>query len=148
MEWDNERWPNFIPEEFTCKCPNACEFKDWHQMDIALIDFMQNRRDQLSRAIIVTSALRCSEHNFDIGGAVNSRHKEGKAVDYTYATINVEKEAAWLQQIYKWQGGIYAYVGRGFVHVDTDTMPSAKGPRQQIVIGHHFRPIPKGDWPC
>ena len=141
--WHVDKWPNFSPEEFVCKCDEACEFKDAEYLDTALVDMLQRRRDQLERPIIVLSALRCPVHNFDIDGAPNSQHKEGKAVDYTYSGIDVIKEAQWLQQREEWKGGIYAYVGRGFIHFDTGPLQGKNTIRQALTVGHLDRPIPK-----
>ncbi len=141
--WDSEKWPNFTAQELTCKCDEACEFKDGRYIDTALVDMLQRRRDQLKRPILVLSALRCPVHNFDIGGAPNSQHKKGKAVDYTYGGIDVIKEAQWLQQREGWKGGIYAYVGRSFIHFDTGPLQGKNTMRQVLTIGHKERLIPK-----
>lgn len=45
------------------------------------VNVLQPLRDKLGKPIHVTSGYRCKRLNKAIGGAVNSQHTEGKAVD-------------------------------------------------------------------
>ena len=50
-------------------------------ISIDLLKNLQAERDKWG-ATTVTSMLRCKTHNKDIGGSTNSKHLQGKAVDY------------------------------------------------------------------
>lgn len=73
--WDKERWPNFTLEELSC--PHCGEYA--HDADF--LDRLQRVRDNVG-PINLNSAHRCRRHNANVGGALNSQHKQ-LAVDIT-----------------------------------------------------------------
>ena len=71
-----QNWEYFTRDELKCKC--GCE--DAPMTD----DFMHmliDIREEFDRPMIITSAFRCASHNNKIGGAQNSPHLHGSAVD-------------------------------------------------------------------
>lgn len=73
-------YPGFSRDEFVCKCGGKYCNGDTAEMDTALLDILQKIRDKYGVAI-VTSGVRCPQHNRNVGGVGNSRHVNGKAAD-------------------------------------------------------------------
>jgi len=68
---------DFNLREFECTHP-----KHHHVMiDSELVEKLQQLRDRLGSPIIINSGYRCSERNKQVGGAKNSYHMKGMAVD-------------------------------------------------------------------
>lgn len=70
---------NFSRNEFKCKGLNCCGGSD--PINIELVRSLQNLRDMVGKALIVTSGFRCRKHNTEIGGAHNSQHIYADAAD-------------------------------------------------------------------
>ena len=66
--WDDERWPNFRPYEFACKCCGEFYFDEW------FFDAIQQLRTALGYPVTINSAHRCPKHNKAEGGSKKSRH--------------------------------------------------------------------------
>ena len=66
---------NFKLSEFNCKCCGK------NEMQQIMLDRLQALRDIWGNPMIVSSGYRCEAHNKKIGGAKNSAHKLGMAVD-------------------------------------------------------------------
>jgi len=67
---------DFSRSEFACKC--GCGFD---AVKPYLVEQLQKMRDQLGFEIIVESGCRCSRHNAEVNGAVDSSHLTGEAAD-------------------------------------------------------------------
>ena len=76
---------NFNLKEFECTHP------DHHhvQVDENLVDKLQKLREALGVPLIINSAYRCPERNKQVGGAKNSQHLLGNAVDISLRTIDL-----------------------------------------------------------
>jgi uncharacterized protein YcbK (DUF882 family) len=61
-------WPNFSPVELSCK-----HCGEYYHCD-RTIDALQNVRDTIGRAMVISSAHRCVTHNKNVGGAKASQH--------------------------------------------------------------------------
>ena len=72
---------NFNISEFACKC--CSKVKIYNE----LINELQKIRD-IFGVMIVSSAYRCEKHNKEIGGANNSLHTKGLAVDIIFKDVN------------------------------------------------------------
>jgi zinc D-Ala-D-Ala carboxypeptidase len=121
-------WEYFTHDELKCKC--GCEDApmrdDFMNMLIAI-------REEFDRPIIITSAFRCVTHNNNIGGAKDSPHLHGKAVDVgvsyedAYDLLGIALQHG-MTGIGVKQKGLAS--GR-FIHLDN--MMSAKGrPRPTV----------------
>lgn len=88
-------------------------------ISIDLLKNLQAERDKWG-ATTVTSMLRCKTHNKDVGGSTNSKHLQGKAVDYRNKhtlTLNQRKDCInyWFNLTnprYSYCNGYYKYVNR------------------------------------
>ena len=71
---------NFNLSEFQCKSGAEMPQEVLNNI-IELAGNLQTIREHLDRPIVITSGYRSPEHNESIGGATNSQHIYGKAVD-------------------------------------------------------------------
>lgn len=102
--------PNFNSDEFDCKCGNLCD-KTYIAKEV--IEVIQRLREALGEPITITSAYRCKEHNQSVGGAKNSTHPLGLAVDLKCSDLG---RLATLIEIHYPQYSIGRY--NTFVHLD------------------------------
>lgn len=105
--------PHFKRKEFACKC--GCGFAD---VDIRLVEALEKLRTILgNKPILITSGCRCQAHNRKIGGASNSYHVQGKAVDIKASSVTVDSLHAAAEKISEFaNGGIGRY--KAHIHVD------------------------------
>ena len=107
---------NFKVKEFACK-----DGSDKILIDLDLIEKLQKLREYLKKPIIITSGYRTSSYNKEVGGAANSYHCKGQAVDIYCKDINPRIIALWAE--FNGLGGVGLYINRNieFVHIDTRT---------------------------
>ena len=72
-------WQYFTEEEMACKGTGECE------MEPEFMDKLIAIREQIGKPMIITSGYRHLAHNSTIGGAKNSPHLCGRAVDVKVA---------------------------------------------------------------
>ena len=71
---------NFTIEEFQCRC--GCKMPSDLLANIeSLVEELQVIRQVVESPITINSGYRCYSHNKAVGGAKNSQHLLGKAVD-------------------------------------------------------------------
>lgn len=112
----------FDDKEFACKCADKnCDGKAPKlAMNPTLIQGLNRVREAFGKPIEVTSGYRCEAHNKAIGGAKNSRHKYGTAVDIKPTKFSKEE----LERLYQvcLKENVFTGLGDGrpknFVHVD------------------------------
>ena len=80
----------FQAKEFTCGC--GCGARDVRP---ELIQILDDVRKSLGAPLRISSGLRCSSHNQDSGGALNSYHMarpdgKGYAADITYSSNSMK----------------------------------------------------------
>lgn len=68
---------HFKQSEFTCKC--GCGLNN---IDIKLVQVLDNIREKFDAPLIITSGVRCVNHNAKVGGVKGSTHTIGKASDF------------------------------------------------------------------
>lgn len=112
--WDEIEY--FDRSEFKCNCGGRyCNGYPAEPKEDLLraADFV---RGNLGGAAIVTSGVRCQTHNANVGGVSNSRHLDGKAMDFRV----VGKTAAQvLAEVNKCSKIRYAYaIDSHHVHMD------------------------------
>ena len=106
---------NFKVNEFSCK-----DGSDLIKIDSTVVGYLQAARDHFGVPIYITSAYRTPAYNKKIGGASNSYHMQGRAVDH-----HAKGKVALLElaRFYESIGcrGIIVYPNSGFVHIDSRT---------------------------
>ena len=105
---------NFKVKEFRCK-----DGSDEILIDMALVVYLQAIRDWAGASITINSGYRTPNHNASIGGASNSQHIYGKAVDIVCS----DKTPLQLAQRAETLGmkGIEWNADLGYTHIDTRT---------------------------
>ena len=76
--WGDIRY--FSKKEFDCKCGQYCDGYP-AQMRRGVVELADRAREELNGVGFVSSGLRCSQHNANVGGVSDSRHLSGKAID-------------------------------------------------------------------
>ena len=113
--WADIRY--FVPKEFACKCGRYCDGYP-AQMQRSVVELADRARAELKGVGFVSSGLRCSRHNADVGGVSNSRHLSGKAVDLRIEGKSAKQTLAWVQ---KQPEVRYAYaIDANYVHMDVE----------------------------
>jgi zinc D-Ala-D-Ala carboxypeptidase len=113
--------PNFTRAELVCPCCgqlateagviSAARFRQ-------LIDGLEALRAAAGHALPVTSGYRCQRHNAAVGGAAQSRHMSGDAVDISLPPAGVLRLAAIALDMPVW-GGIGVRLHRSpILHLD------------------------------
>ena len=83
---------NFKYSEIKCKCGG--KYCNGYPVGFSyeLMNQLQQIRDHFGKAVIITSAIRCPQHNKNVQGVEHSKHVEGRAVDFyvkgvSYSTL-------------------------------------------------------------
>ena len=87
-------------------------------MQRAVVELADRARAELNGAGFVSSGLRCTQHNANVGGVSDSRHLTGKAVDLRIEGKSARQTLSWALK----QPQIrYAYAfDTSFVHMDIE----------------------------
>lgn len=106
--------PNFKVKEFSCK-----DCSDKVLIDINLVEKLQELRNYLGKPITILSGYRTDSYNKQCGGADNSYHLKGQAVDIYCSGVKPIVIALFAE--FNGLGGIGIYLNRSqeFVHIDT-----------------------------
>jgi len=102
---------NFSRSEFSCKC--QCGFST---VDVELLKVLEIVRAHFKKPIKINSGCRCEKHNAHIGGALNSKHKLGIAVDIVVEDIEPMVVYNFLDRYMPNKYGLGDYTT--FTHVD------------------------------
>lgn len=108
----------FKREEFRCNCGG--KFCDGFpaEPEERLVRMADKVREHFGVAVIVSSGLRCETHNRNVGGAVGSRHKRGKAMDCRLNGISSSMALPYIQSQPECR---YAYaIDAAYVHMDIE----------------------------
>ena len=103
---------HFSRQEFACKC--GCGHDT---MDFMTLTLLEDVREHFGNPITVHSAHRCEAYNRKVGGATDSQHLRGRAVDFTVAGVFPDEVYAYLVSRYPNAYGVGSY--RSFTHFDT-----------------------------
>jgi zinc D-Ala-D-Ala carboxypeptidase len=87
------------------------------KMDKAFLTILDNIRHDCGFPFVITSAYRTPQHNKDVGGAINSAHLRGHAVDVR-CTDGAQRLAI-VQNAIK-HGIKRIGIAKNFVHLDND----------------------------
>ena len=116
--WDHIR--HWSREEFRCRCGEChAPYCDGFpaEPDQTLVELADDIRQDLGAPGHRSSGIRCRQHNTDSGGVANSKHMEGKALDFMIEGISAERV---YERAMRDSRTNYAYViGNGpYVHID------------------------------
>lgn len=101
---------HFKDAEFACKhCGDI-------MVDSELKAVLELTRLKFGKPVIITSGYRCPVHNSNVGGAPNSKHKEGIAADIIVKGEDPKAVFDYLDGIFPDTYGIGLY--SGWVHID------------------------------
>jgi len=113
--WDSIQY--FSRKEFACKCGKYCDGYP-AQMHRTVVELANRARAELKGVGFVSSGLRCSRHNANVGGVSGSRHLVGKAIDLRIEGKSARQTLAWAQ---KQPQVRYAYaIDTSYVHMDIE----------------------------
>lgn len=104
--------PNFERGEFSCRC--GCKFDT---VDVETLAVLEDIRAHFRQPIIINSGCRCPTYNAKIGGAADSQHTKGRAVDIRVIKIDPSKVYEYLNSKFPNKYGIGKYPN--FTHIDT-----------------------------
>lgn len=112
--------PHFTDTELACRC--GCGMLPKQE----LLDALEAARLIYGRPIHIASGARCEEHNRDVGGAPDSAHTRGTAVDPSATNINLGEliTAFFAAGFYGFGMGMKG--GKRMLHFDVD---EKHGPR-------------------
>lgn len=103
---------HFKTTEFDCHCKRKeC---DVTYIDTDLIDYLEEKRDMLSRPFLILSGFRCTAHNKQVGGKPGSQHLVGKAADIHFPNNNIID----YSDFFKDADGLGIYRKKQFLHID------------------------------
>lgn len=107
---------HFTREEFRCKCGGKHCDGFPAEPERVLLAVADRIRAHFAAAAVVSSGIRCNDHNAAVGGVVNSRHLSGKAMDFCVVGIGVSEVLTYA----KMQPEIrYVYaIDDHYVHMD------------------------------
>lgn len=112
--WKNIR--HFRRTEFKCRCGNVYCNGYPVEMKETVVVVADRVREHFNRTATVSSGLRCKQHNANVGGVYNSRHLEGKAIDFCISGFSSDMVLSYVQQQPEVR---YSYAIDGnFVHMD------------------------------
>ena len=116
-----ETWPDikyFKKDEFKCKCGGKYCNGFPVEMDMKLIRIADVVREHFGMPITVSSGVRCETHNARVGGVSGSRHKRGKAMDFSVSGVPASIVLPYVQSL---AGIRYAYaIDNNYVHMDVE----------------------------
>lgn len=114
--WDGIRY--WTREEFRCQCGGKYCNGFPEEPDETLVELVDDLRDRAGRPGHRTSGLRCPTWNAIQNGAKNSKHTNGKALDFFIEGMSGQQLLALAQADPRTS---YAYIiipGEPYVHVD------------------------------
>ena len=110
---------HFKRAEFACSC--GCGFDT---VDHETLNVLEKIREHFDKPVVITSGCRCPDHNKRVGGAPDSHHIKGRAVDFRVQGVASSEAYDYLDQQYYDQYGIGLY--STWVHIDTRSEKPAR----------------------
>ena len=110
---------NFSRREFACT--DGCGFDI---VSPALVDLLQEIRDELKAEVMIESGCRCEARNKEVGGVKDSGHLSGEAADIHTAGMDSRALGEFVRHMHrrgKLRDLTYCYrAGKRTVHVGVD----------------------------
>lgn len=112
--WDDIKY--FDRSEFACHCGGKYCNGYPTELQKTLVEAADKVREHFGRPITVSSGVRCSKHNANVGGVSGSRHLTGKAMDFC---VSGKSATSVLEYVNTLPEIRYAYAIDGsYVHMD------------------------------
>lgn len=111
---------HFKQSEFQCtgSCALCVENSAANLPPQQLLDWLEDIRAHFGgKPVLINSAYRCPSRNAAVGGAKNSQHLTGRAVDIRINGIDPTKVYAYADKLVNEKGGVGHY--NTFTHIDT-----------------------------
>ena len=114
INWDTVRF--FGRAEFMCNCGGKyCGGFPVEPVPMLALTADKVRR-HFGKAAIVSSGVRCSRHNANVGGVPDSRHLTGRAMDFRIEGETAEQVLSYVQSLPEVR---YAYdIDGRYIHMD------------------------------
>lgn len=112
-------FPNFTMEELKCKCKKYCNGIP-HPISYELVEILQKIRNHFGKAVMITSFVRCRQHNKNVGGVSNSKHLYGTAVDFYVKNTSYKTLANFIEGTIKKSHSVRYYynISGSVMHLD------------------------------
>lgn len=109
---------HFTRTEFRCPCPRCGGFPV--EPNESLVRIADSVREYFGKPMIISSGVRCQAHNDELSGSVsNSRHVQGKAVDFCISGMPSSIVKVYIDQLVKARKLRYCYcIDNNFLHMD------------------------------
>lgn len=108
----------FKKAEFACKCGGRYCNGYPTEMNQTVVKAADKVRAHFGSPMTISSGLRCNQHNANVGGVSNSRHKLGKAVDFCVKGKTSAQVLAYVQTLPEIR---YSYaINDHYVHMDVN----------------------------
>lgn len=112
--WDDVKY--FKRSEFKCKCGGKYCNGYPVEMQEKVVKAADKVRAHFGKPVTVSSGIRCTQHNAAVGGVSNSRHLQGKAVDFCVSGFSASMILSYVQSLPEIR---YAYaIDSNYVHMD------------------------------
>ena len=114
VDWSKVKY--FRREEFMCNCGG--EYCNGMPVEpVPLLVYTADKiRGHFGKAALVSSGVRCPQHNENVGGVPDSRHLAGRAMDFRIAYKKARDILPYIQKLPEVR---YAYAIDGtYVHMD------------------------------
>lgn len=114
VDWTKVRF--FQKQEFMCNCGGKYCSGFPAEPVPALVYTADKVRLYFGEAAIVSSGVRCKQHNKNVGGVANSKHMTGHAMDFRISGKKAQEVLAYVQSFPEVR---YAYaIDSNYVHMD------------------------------
>lgn len=114
VNWKSVKF--FRKEEFMCNCGGKYCSGFPNEPVRMLVETADKVRLHFGEAALVSSGVRCKQHNKNVGGVANSKHLTGRAMDFRIARKSAKEVLAYVQSLPEVR---YAYaIDSNYVHMD------------------------------
>lgn len=120
----------FQPEEYRCRCGRGAACDAPQELDGLMAQRLDMLRESLGHPLVLTSGLRCAVWNAKVGGAPDSRHLTGQAVDLACDTDYYRFEV--LQHLLNRPAPLFTFIELAPKHIHVDSRAGRAG---MLMIG-------------
>jgi uncharacterized protein YcbK (DUF882 family) len=103
---------NFSKAEVSCRCCGKTE------MQPEFMAVLQKLRDIVKFPLVITSGYRCIKHNKKVGGALTSKHLQGRAVDIDTTGLTAHQRKTLIEAIKIIPELKGVGIASSFIHID------------------------------